>query len=335
MNGKWMMILTLLILVCCADRNNDPRLFAVQSLMDQSPKEVLDSLCAIDPTTLSKPDRHLYDFLKVKVSDKAYVEHTSDSLVLSVIDYESHHKQNGRYPEALYYGGRIYSDLGDYPTAMQYFQDAIDAIGSNSNSNSDNLDLEANIVSQYGRLLTNLRLYEEAIPYIQRSLEIDKIANDTINEIYDLQLLGFIFSNTHRYTESQEILTKALELSKGQPIHLVAKTKVYLADVYLNTGKTDSALSMIRGTHRYVKNISRNTALSVAAKIYLDAGITDSAYLFSRELIGSHDPTNKKNGYQILLSQEMLKQVSEPDTIKNTLPIIEMLLKDLLMKTKI
>lgn len=50
------------------------------------------------------------------------MEHTSDSLILDVIDYYSSNDDRNLYPEVLYYGGRVYSDLGDYPTSLSYFR---------------------------------------------------------------------------------------------------------------------------------------------------------------------------------------------------------------------
>lgn len=71
---------------------------------------------------LSDHDRHFFDFLSIKANDKAYVRHESDSLILDVIDYYSSHNKDNIYPEALYYGGRVFSDLGDLPTALRYFR---------------------------------------------------------------------------------------------------------------------------------------------------------------------------------------------------------------------
>ena len=64
----------------------------------------------------------------MKIADKNYVTHTSDSLILRVIDHEESHKGDGRYAEALYYGGRVYSDLGDYPTSLKYFQQSLEPV---------------------------------------------------------------------------------------------------------------------------------------------------------------------------------------------------------------
>lgn len=307
-----LIFLLLSILVGSCDRAVDPRLQHVQTLMDKSPKEALDSLNNIERSSLSESNRHLYDFLAIKVSDKSYVRHTSDSLITKVIEYESSHKSNGRYAEALYYGGRVHSDLGDYPVAMEYYQEALVAVGSDYENN----DLKANIASQYGRLLAKLRLYDEAIPHIETAIDIDKIRKDSINLIYDLQLLGTVLSRAKRYDESRAVLFETLDICNGEPIYHEAKTKVYLADVYLNLGEIDSALNFVRGTPDKVKPLVRSSALSVAAKIYLKAGIIDTASLYAREIIENSDQYNKPTGYQVLLSPDVLKNFSDIDTIR-------------------
>ena len=84
------------------------------------------SLDSIDKDRLPESDSHFLDLLRIKARDKAYVTHTSDSIILSVVDYYADHKDSGLYPEALYYAGRVYSDMGDFPTALEYFHAALD-----------------------------------------------------------------------------------------------------------------------------------------------------------------------------------------------------------------
>lgn len=154
-----MILRTLLLLIlslftiCCTEKTSDIRLSKIENLSYELPKEAWDSLGAINYDILSDDDKHYYDFLSVKVADKNYITHSSDSLILKVIDFESKHQKYGRYPESLYYGGRVYSDLGDYPTALRYFQDALSITPLESN-----LNLRGCILSQIGRLLNRLRL---------------------------------------------------------------------------------------------------------------------------------------------------------------------------------
>ena len=58
---------------------------------------------------------------------------STDSLIRTVLEYYEKHPGSEQYPEALYYGGRVYSDLGDSPTALRYFQHALDALSGETN----------------------------------------------------------------------------------------------------------------------------------------------------------------------------------------------------------
>ncbi|MDE6768541.1 MAG: hypothetical protein K2J78_02320, partial [Muribaculaceae bacterium] len=100
----------------------------IAEIVSDHPNDALTRLSSINPDSLSEADRHYFDFLSIKAKDKAYITHTSDSLIRDVIDYASSHQKEGYYTEALYYGGRVYSDLGDYPTALQYFQETLDLL---------------------------------------------------------------------------------------------------------------------------------------------------------------------------------------------------------------
>ena len=296
------------LLLGCSGGRHDARLAHVAGIVSDSPREALSCLDSIDYRSLSTRDRHYHDFLSLKARDKAYVVHESDSLILDLLDYYSSDK--GMYPEVLYYGGRVYSDLGDYPTALQYFYTALD----NLPQEDRNLSLKRNILSQTGRLLNSLRLYNDAIPYIKGAIEIDRQLNDSINEVYNIQLLGAIHLRDHDYPNAERYFRLALAKSDYLPVSHKAKSLMYIAGIKYKTGQIDSALMYIRNTPDLVKPIARNSALACAADIYYTAGKKDSAYLYAYELVKSLDNTNKQTGYEIILSPD-LRHLSSPDSI--------------------
>ena len=289
----------------------DSTLLEVNELINTDPKIALERLDSIDYAHLSPHDRHFFDFLNIKANDKAYHLHTSDSLILDVINYFDKKGTKEQYAEALYYGGRVYKDLGDYPNAIYYFQSSLDELPSDAD-----LNLKANILSQTGRLFNELRLTDEATFYLEQVIEIDKQLNDTINLVYDLQLLGSININSSNYSIAEKFLKEALTLSKNLSPHHLAKTKMYLAEIKHCTGRIDSALIYIQNVVNNVKSSSQNMVLAYAAPIYKEAGLYDSAYIFAKQLIGSPDSNNKSFGYEILLSPE-LKHLSTPTEISN------------------
>ena len=303
-------ILLLLLLIGCTPKPKDARLFRISDMCASSPRDALDSLEAIDAGELSEADRHFYDFLFVKVADKSFVPHTSDSLIKCVIDYESKNRSLGRYVESLYYGGRVYSDLGDFPTALHYFQDALDQVGTDES----NIKLRANILGQLALLLNKLHLYEEAMPYLKEVLEIDRILNDSVNAIYDMHLLGYGLMTTENYNQADSIFSIALTQSRNLTTKMKAKSSMYKAAVKYYKGELDSARLYIYNIVDSVAPLARNSVLAYGARIFFDSEKYDSAYLYAQNLIHSPDLTNKHVGYHTLLSPELINRL-HTDTI--------------------
>jgi len=299
---QYILFLLVFVAVGCS-RHSDPALVRLEQMAssgDDSAHVALDSLLSLDPAQFSEADRHFYDFLSVKIADKAYVNHTSDSLILSVISHEEAHQGNGRYPEALYYGGRVYSDLGDYPTALQYFQQALDELPGDTNTK-----LRAIVLSQTAHLLNSLQLYKQAIPYLEKAIAINELRNDSVCMMHNTHLLGTLHLNQDRYDEAEDCFRRARDLARK-----VSKTDIYQQDVYLATikchkGEPDSALSLIRPVMANINGIDRPAALANAADIYFKAGILDTALMYAGELIHKSN-YNDIAVYRIAFSAELI-----------------------------
>lgn len=297
-------ILTLFsVLFGCSDSKQDKRLSHIADIVSESPKEALSFLNSIEYSSLSYANQQLYDLLRIKAEDKAYIKHTSDSIILRVINYYATHDKDKLYTEALYYGGRTYRDIGDSPNALKYFHLALDNLTEREEDNN----LKARILSQTGRLLTGISLYDEAIPYIEESIKICELNKDTVNIVYELQLLGGTYLRAKKYRLAEHYFNKAIEMSSSLPVSFNAKSRMYLADVKYQTGQLDSALALIRNTSDLVKPIARNSALATASEIYLENELLDSAYMYAHELLNSPDSTNKRTAYQVMTSPKFKK----------------------------
>lgn len=300
-----------LIISGCGPHRENGMLTKIESMQEEDPVSALDSLYAIDCNMLSEADRHYYDFLLVKLSDKSYIRHESDSLIMEVLEYESTHQANGRYPEALYYAGRVYSDMGDYPRALSYYQRALDAMEEESELS----DLRARVSSQCGLLLTNMNLHSEAIPLVATSLEISRKTNDTLNLINDMQLLAGIYMQMGDYERSQELFRDADKLAGDKYNYHAAKSMMYLALIKHSMHQTDSALFYVRDIVGNVHPLVRGNARAISANIYLEAGMKDSAYMYARELIADEDSLSKEMGYNILFDPK-LDDFLPPDSLR-------------------
>lgn len=306
---------------CSHKQKNDARLTNIAAIASDQPEEALNMLDSINSNALSEHDRHFYDFLTIKAKDKAFIPHESDSIILDVMKYYESNSDVQVYNEVLYYAGRVYADIGDYPTALRYYQKALDNIGLTSG----NSDLRSRINSQVVALLTKLRLYEQAIPYNSEMLEQAAMEHDSLSIVYAQRSLGSIYDDLGTMEESDSVrsrylnladsmLTEALHSPINLPKDFSAETRVLLAGVKEAKGDLTSALTLVRHTPDLVSRHSRNTALAFAADIYREAGIMDTAFVYAHELVISDDLSNKKTGYRIILSPEF-RQMLHPDTL--------------------
>ncbi|MDE6280014.1 MAG: tetratricopeptide repeat protein, partial [Paramuribaculum sp.] len=303
-------IICALTLIGCSHSRPDGRLFYyVAGLISENPEEALAALQSIDRNTLREDDRHYYDFLTLKARDNANLRHTSDTLFLSVLDYYSQRPSWNLYPEVLYYGGRVYTDLGDYSTALKFFNAAEDILSDSDNDR----ELKGRVLSQMGRLLNSLCLFDEGVACLKESINIDRELNDTIGEVSDLQLLGGIYLRAQQIPEAEKYFRLALNKSQNLDTTHRAKSSMYLGAAKYRLGEIDSALIYIRETPSTVHPMERSRALSYAIKIYYDAGLKDSAFIYACQLIESKDTLYTPTAYSVLLSTELRNRLN-PDT---------------------
>ncbi len=296
----------LFLLACCTHRTTDGRLVRIAAEVSASPNEALAALDSIDTRSLPDADRHFYDLLTIKARDKAYITHESDSLILSVVKYYSTNSNDTVYPEALYYGGRVYSDLGDYPTALDYFQKALNQIDG---SEQEHTDLKGCVLSQTARLLNSLRLYSQAVPYLTKALAIDSVKCDTFNLAYDNELLGAIYLHQGDGTTAEKYFRQASRWASYLKPRDMAHMQMYMAATKLLQKDIDSALILIRVVPSNVRPIHQNLAYAYASDIYLAAGVKDSAYFYADKLIHSSRKNNRKNGYRNLFSDKLFNLI--------------------------
>lgn len=283
--------------------SHSPALEEIYAAIESSPEDALDRASSISPDSLSPHDRRFLQLIKIKAADKIDIYQPNDTLITKLIAYYSDHEADRFYPEALYYGGRVYAELGDYPMALRHFQDALDLLPQNT----DRLHLRGCTLSQIAYILNNLRLNEEAVEILNEIIEYDIQLNDSINLIYDLKNLATAYYHLKKHNESINILRKSYELSKRVLPEYESITGAYLASMLSITGKQDSALNIIKSLPEYSLDIDSNNVFGIKATIYLRNHIYDSAYVYADKLVRSHSLNNKINGFNIILNKELQK----------------------------
>lgn len=192
-----------IILVSCSRGPQYPAVLeTADSLAYVNPDSAVALLRSVEAEmTASQPAvRHLYDLMTLKAQDKADLPLTSDSLILDILQYYEHGGDPNKLPEAYYYAGRVYSELGDAPLAIDYFQKAQTTL--------DTLDLrelpvpnakryeklKGIILAQKGYLLRNQHLYQEALDCFNQAYTYNSLVLDTIGMFLDLKDAGGVLS---------------------------------------------------------------------------------------------------------------------------------------------
>ena len=295
-------IILLAISAGCGKQNAiREKLEYVNKMTETNPDAALACLDSMRNEEMSEADRIFYDFLSIKGSDKAYIDHKSDSLFLNVLNYYSKHSRDKLYPEVLYYGGRVYSDLGDFPTALSFFQDALDIIPDKK----EYLIIRKDAISKIGNMLDMMGFYNEAILYVEDLARIDEELNDSVQLVQDIKQLGSIFIKSKEYDKAETAFKKARQIAHNLSKKEVAVQDANLAYTKFLKNNQDSALYLIRKALSELDSTDRNDALIYAPAIFLKSNILDSAIMYARQLLKSEEFWNRRIGYKILLSPEL------------------------------
>lgn len=306
MNKRFTIIIVSFLLIFCAScskTESDTQLHQIASKVNDNAEEALESLNRINYDSLNDEDRHFYDFLLIKAKDKSYITHTNDSLYLDVLNYYSAQKESEIYPEVLYYGGRVYRDMGDYPTALQYFHNSLDKIHRMSNHG----ELKSCVLNQIGGVLNSLRLYDNAIPFIKQAVETDSINKDSIGIMLGTQLLGALYLHLNKLDTAEIYFNQALRLAELVSPEDISQEFQYLATVYSKTGRHDSAKKLISSIFQKNQVKDKDNALANAAGVYYRAQVYDSAFLYANEIVKLKDSKNIRYALSLVLSPELIK----------------------------
>jgi len=146
-----------------------PILLKIDSLCETRPEEamrLLDSIAQEMEQTQEENVRTKYGLLTIKARDKAFIPHTSDSLIKTITDYYDRHGSTNEKIEAYYYYGSVCRDLHDSPGAVSNYTHAIE-IAEDAEESIDTLFI-ANVCAQLAEIFFNQGNYSKATIYTLR-----------------------------------------------------------------------------------------------------------------------------------------------------------------------
>ena len=221
-----------------------------------------------------------YQLLCIKANDRAYIPHSSDSIILPILNY---YKQTDdlHLPETYYYAGRIYRDLGDAPQALDYFNNTLDALPSSSDSYS----LKSKVYSQIGIFLYQ-DIYDEALKMFKEAFHYDLLLEDSVGMSYDLRDMATSYRCLNQIDSAIYYYGKANDLALAlHQQRFVSMIQSQMAGLYIQLKKYDLAKQFLQSSLSYQHKADKSGIFSVAAKYYHQLGTKDSAVYYYTQLL--------------------------------------------------
>ena len=164
----------LLSMGACSERVNKDLLYTladIQAMGDSCPEKALVRLDSIRPSFEEEPEymRKKFALLDIRLHDKAFITHTSDSTIKDVCGYFKEYGSARELQEAYYYMGSVYRDLKDSPRAVTYYLKAIET--AEKSENTDPKILEVSYIQLAGMYREQFN-YTEGLNMILKGLDV-------------------------------------------------------------------------------------------------------------------------------------------------------------------
>lgn len=311
----------LLLLVACGQRGQyDAQFGQIDSLADVRPKEADSLLQSLAPAMdkAAKGDTMCYALLRLKTDDKLYLNITDHQLLSQrLVEYFEHHNKS-LLPTALFYAGRVCADLGDAPQALDYYQKTLDAMPE-TNSRLRRLNYE-----QMGYIFHGQALYEDAVLSFRNAYALNKDAGDTLGMVYNLRDIAVSFKLQESFDSCRQYFMAAQDLAIRKGLKRMRyDIQSQLAATYYHMGQIEKALQVLRPALAHADTSDFHSVYAIAAKIYWDLQMTDSARHYLELLQTKGNVYGKRTAHEKLA--ELCIQDKQPDLAIAHLKIQQML----------
>jgi tetratricopeptide (TPR) repeat protein len=246
----------------------------------------------IDGDIRLKANKARYALLYSQALDKNYIDLTDDSLINISVDYY-YDRKNVRYKFlSLYYGGRIYTNAGDYTKAIISYSDAETLVDKLSDDYLSGL-----LYTQLGDIYHIVYDYDKSLSAYQNSLEHFQKAGKSKHEYYCILDIGMQYLNLYDFENGQKYINEAINRA----------TEVGDTSLVLDCLSNLAILRMFNGEVDSVKELKNTLCKSVD---FEDMG---------SQLLGSlarmYALSNKPDSAEILIEQAWKNVVSANDSI--------------------
>ena len=270
--------LLFLLLSCAQERGEHEALFRqVETIVAERPDSALALLGGIAcPEELGDDERARYYLLRTEAEDKAYVEHTTDSLIAIAARYYDSSDSLRLRAKAWYYMGRVNQELDRPLEAQEYY---LNALRDEERVRDD--ALFARINNYIGTLYTFQSVYEQALPYLKKALQYYRINGDSVGQLYVWRNMARIYSVTAQEDSAIYAYRKAVDLTK---IEMVWSVYAELGNLYMENGNLDLAWQYLEPLKNHVDSllpkVDGYSFCAILGEYYNKINQLDSAQLY-------------------------------------------------------
>ena len=187
-------LMLVLSVVSCDKHVNKGKLSMLRGIKimgDTIPTKALLRLDSIRPHFDNESEymRNKFALLDIRLRDKAFITHKSDSVIKNVCCYFEENGSAAERQEAYYYMASVYRDLNDYPNAVTNFLKAIDIAEKNEDTDSYILQVSyTQLAYMYGEQFN----YSEALEAMLKGLEVAEKHGNATERTY-MSVAGFYY----------------------------------------------------------------------------------------------------------------------------------------------
>lgn len=297
----------LLIVVCACNNSSktDHRLFLADSLANENRIDsTMSILQNIEYSELNEWNKHYYNLLIIKSRDKAYIPHKSDSLLMDIIRYFEKSGSTTELTAAYFYGGRVYSDLGNTPMALDFFRKAYNRL---DNSPSE---LKGKITTQMGQIHLELFQFNEAKPKFREAISHNTAIHDSSALTYNYCQLGETFKMTGEYDSALANYHTALNIAQNinsSRIHEI-EMRARITDFHISNGDLEQALSEYNNITPIIQDLNVSEyVLIVGINTYMAAKHYNKAEELAYKLLNHSLQNNRDIAYATLMDLAQIK----------------------------
>ena len=211
----WLAAAALIIMMSgCGHVTDNSQLTLVDSLLAQNqPKEALQTLQIINPTSFNHNDKAYYSLLTAQAEHACDIAATSDSDINQAVKYFKAHNNREKYARALLYQGSVNKDLGRLDKAVTCLRQAEDAADANDLRNRAMAKMMMGELYQsqfIGAKTMGASKYREA-------LDLFKMLDDKHHQIICMSELGGLYRiNKEKQDSALFYINAAIDLSKQE-----------------------------------------------------------------------------------------------------------------------